>query len=205
MKKNSSYKKLLVFFWTFLVVILMFPATVVAVEKNAYFAGGCFWCMEHDFEDISGVISVESGYSGGVLLNPNYENHNGHQESVNVTYNPKIISYEELLKVYWRNIDPLDGQGQFCDRGDSYRPMIFTNDLSEDKAARISLEDIAKELKKPQKDVKVGIQRFTRFWMAEDYHQDFANRNSLKYNFYRFTCGRDNRLDELWGERAYQD
>ena len=201
---NSIYNKLSAFLGVFLLVILVLPATVIAVEKNAYFAGGCFWCMEHDFENISGVISVESGYSGGISLNPNYENHKGHQESVNVTYNPEVISYEELLENYWRNIDPLDDQGQFCDRGDSYRPVIFTNDLSEEKAANISVENTAKELKRPKKDLKVEIKSFKKFWIAEDYHQDFADRNSLKYNYYRFACGRDYRLKELWGDISAQ-
>ena len=183
-------------------LFLVSPQPLQASTQQAVFAGGCFWCLEHDLEGLRGVKSVGSGYTGGDLLNPSYSNHKGHQEAVSVTFDPEKISYKKLLRVFWRNIDPLDGDGQFCDRGDSYRPVIFTLDESQRNDAIISSELAALELDKSIESLKVDFQDLNKFWIAEDYHQDFATRNNIKYKFYRYSCGRDDRLEELWGERA---
>ena len=178
------------------------PSIVFSLENEAYFAGGCFWCLEHDLEEIPGVISAESGYLGGDLMNPTYENHNGHKESVSVKYDTNKITYEDLLRTYWRNIDPFDNQGQFCDRGDSYKPVIYAKDKAQNDLADKSFHQASVELRVSQEDLKVAIEPLKKFWIAEDYHQDFAKNNSVKYSFYRFSCGRDYRLDQVWGEKA---
>ncbi len=183
-------------------ILLFFPGVLHASEQEAIFAGGCFWCLEHDLEDLSGVSSVESGYSGGSLPNPTYRDHQGHQEAVLVRFNPSKISYQKLLRSYWRNVDPLDGGGQFCDRGNSYRPVIFVRDDNQRKDAIQSLEFAANELGEQNDSIKLEIKDFKKFWIAEDYHQNFAKLNSLKYNFYRYSCGRDKRLEEIWGQEA---
>ena len=187
------------------ILFLGFPLNTLALNESVVLAGGCFWCLEHDLEDVGGVISVQSGYTGGAELNPNYQSHKGHQEAVIVKFDLDQISYEKLLRSYWHNIDPLDGGGQFCDRGDSYRPVIFTRTESQRNDATQSVTKAAKELKKTTSHIKVQIKDAKEFWLAENYHQDFASANPLKYNFYRFSCGRDNRLDELWAESARTD
>ncbi len=181
-------------------MIIIFPLHVMAESEEAIFAGGCFWCLEHDLEKLDGVISAESGYSGGELINPTYENHKGHQEVVKVVFDEKIISYKDLLKNYWINIDPFDNKGQFCDRGDSYRPVIFTSNKKQKIEAIEIEENIAQGLKIPLDQIKVEITDSKKFWIAEKYHQDFAVKNPLKYNFYRNSCGRDNRLKKVWSD-----
>lgn len=183
-------------------VFISHPLGAYATEKVAIFAGGCFWCLEHDLEKLSGVLNVESGYSGGNLVNPTYRNHKGHKEVVRVSFDSEIISYEALVRAYWRNVDPLDNEGQFCDRGDSYRGVIFTNGEDQELAARKSLEYVSKELGLAQTAIQIQIEPQQKFWLAEDYHQNYAELNSLKYNFYRFSCGRDQRLKDVWGKNA---
>ncbi|WP_320667090.1 peptide-methionine (S)-S-oxide reductase MsrA [Prochlorococcus sp. MIT 1307] len=178
------------------------PGLVEASQQEGVFAGGCFWCLEHDLENLPGVLKVESGYTGGNLSKPTYPNHKGHQEAVIVSFDSGKISYEKLLRNYWRNVDPLDGGGQFCDRGDSYRPVIFTSGDSQRSDAIESMRAAAKELNQPANALQVDIQDAQKFWLAEEYHQDFAKKNSLKYNFYRYSCARDKRLDEVWGDEA---
>ena len=178
------------------------PFRSIAAEQEAIFAGGCFWCLEHDLESLPGVISAKSGYSGGDLIRPTYGMHGGHQEAVLVSFDSEKISYPELLRSYWRNVDPLDGDGQFCDRGDSYRPVIFVKGDQQERDAIFSAKAAANELGLSASNIKIQIQKATKFWLAEDYHQDFAKKNNLKYSLYRFSCGRDSQLDELWGERA---
>jgi len=180
--------------------ILFNPLNVLAEE--VILAGGCFWCLEHDLESLKGINSVKSGYSGGDLQNPTYENHAGHQEVVLVEYDPKLVDLSEILRLYLRNIDPLDGAGQFCDRGDSYKPVIFFNDLNEENESKNALINASKELGVTLDEISVELKSKNQFWLAEDYHQDFATRNELKYKFYRFSCGRDQRLDKLWGDKA---
>tara|TARA_Y100001968_G_C19454366_1_gene771486 strand:- start:9808 stop:10419 length:612 start_codon:yes stop_codon:yes gene_type:complete len=173
-----------------------------ASEETAVFAGGCFWCLEHDLESLTGVINADSGYSGGDLKEPTYRRHEGHQEVVKVEFDPESISYEKLLRVFFRNIDPLDNEGQFCDRGDSYRPVIFTIGELQPSVANEGIKAVAKELQIPSDDIKVDIKPLKKFWIAEDYHQNYAEINSLRYQFYRYSCGRDKRLNELWGDSA---
>lgn len=179
---------------------------LAAPPQEAVLAGGCFWCLEHDLEGLPGVLDVESGYSGGTVAHPTYRQVSaggtGHQESVRVRFDPDRISYATLLRAYWRNVDALDGGGQFCDRGASYRPMIFTADAEQLRQAQASARAAASELGQPTSALKVGIQPLQRFWPAEDYHQNYAVREPIKYGYYRWACGRDRRLDALWGQRA---
>lgn len=191
-----------------LVCLLSFglPASVAAELETAVFAGGCFWCMEHDLEKLPGVVDAVSGYSGGHVENPTYRQvsgeKTGHQEVVQVRFDPMQISYATLLRSYWRNVDPLDGEGQFCDRGDSYRPVIFTSDAAQAHEAEASAQAASRELGVPRSELKVELRDAEPFWEAEDYHQDYAQKSSLKYNFYRTACGRDRRLDQVWQQTA---
>lgn len=174
--------------------------------EEAVFAGGCFWCLEHDLEQLPGVVDAVSGYSGGSLANPTYRQVSaggtGHQEVVRVRFDPARLSYATLLRAYWRNVDPLDGGGQFCDRGNSYRPVIFTADAGQLGQARASLKAAARELGQPSAALQVRIRPLQAFWPAESYHQDYAEHNAIKYRYYRWACGRDQRLDAVWGSRA---
>jgi len=180
--------------------ILVNPINTLAEE--VVLAGGCFWCLEHDLESSKGISSVISGYSGGDLENPTYENHDGHQEVVLVNYDPELVSLSEIYRLYFRNIDPLDGGGQFCDRGNSYKPVIFFENSEEKNEASKALLSASKELGVRLEQINVELKPKSQFWEAEDYHQDFASRNELKYKFYRFSCGRDQKLDKLWKENA---
>ena len=188
-------------------LLVLLPAGPAwAATEEAVLAGGCFWCLEHDLEGLPGVIDVESGYSGGKLANPTYRQvsagGSGHQESVRVRFDNTKLRYEALLRTYWRNIDPFDGSGQFCDHGDSYRPVIFTTSATQAVEARNSLVAAARELGRPASDLKVSVRPLARFWPAETYHQNYARRNGLQYRYYRWSCGRDRRLDTVWGPRA---
>tara|TARA_R110000868_G_scaffold190862_1_gene434767 strand:+ start:66442 stop:67056 length:615 start_codon:yes stop_codon:yes gene_type:complete len=171
---------------------------------KATFAGGCFWCMEKPYDQKNGVIDVVSGYINGHIENPTYKQvssgKSGHVEAIQVTYNPSIVSYEELLKIYWVNIDPTVINRQFCDVGEQYRSEIFYHDENQKQLAEASKADlIAKGYKVETKIVKAET-----FYNAEDYHQDYYTKNPLRYKYYRYSCGRDARLDELWGEaRTY--
>ena len=186
---------------------LLGPTSAVwaADTQQAVFAGGCFWCLEHDLEVLPGVISAESGYSGGSTANPTYQQvssgRTGHAESVLVRFDPDRISYATLLRAFWRNVDPFDGEGQFCDRGSSYRPVIFTGSADQLEQASESARLAGQELTTAE-PLAVMIEPLKRFWPAEDYHQDYAERQALTYNFYRWRCGRDARLDAVWGEQA---
>ncbi len=174
-----------------------------APYEKATFAGGCFWCMEPPFDKLDGVISTTSGYSGGHQLNPTYEQVSagatGHAESVQVVYDPKRISYEELLKVFWRNIDPTTRDAQFCDHGQQYRTAIFYHDDKQRELAERSKQalDKTKPFKEP---IVTEITPASTFYPAEEYHQDFYRKNPVRYKFYRYHCGRDQRLEQLWGD-----
>ena len=196
---NKIFRRLIVFL-ILLQLLIAIPVKAFAESEEAIFAGGCFWCLEHDLEKLDGVVSAESGYSGGDLTNPTYENHIGHQEVVKVVFDPDVISYKDLLKQYWVNIDPFDDEGQFCDRGNSYKPVIFISNQEQESDAYESQETISLALNIPLEQLKVDIIDSKDFWIAEKYHQDFAVKNPLKYNFYRSSCGRDNRLKKVWGE-----
>tara|TARA_B100000212_G_scaffold154217_1_gene115997 strand:+ start:152 stop:754 length:603 start_codon:yes stop_codon:yes gene_type:complete len=190
------------FLFSILIVLTLILNPLQAFSNELVLAGGCFWCLEHDLENLKGVDSVKSGYSGGSLNNPTYENHNGHQEVVLVNYDSRLVTIEEILRLYLRNIDPLDGKGQFCDRGDSYRPVIFFDDSTEENKSKDALKSASKELNVPLAKIKVGLKPRGKFWLAEEYHQDFAENNEFKYKFYRYSCGRDRKLDQLWGLNA---
>ncbi len=176
-----------------------------AEVRRATFAGGCFWCMETAFEGRPGIVAVISGFAGGTEKNPTYEQvsagRTGHMESVEVVYHPREISYERLLDIYWHNIDPTQGDGQFCDRGAQYRSAIFCRTDQERKLAEHSKEALekAKTLDSP---IVTRILRFTGFYPAEEYHQDYYRKNPDNYHQYREGCGRDRRLMELWGIKA---
>jgi peptide-methionine (S)-S-oxide reductase len=169
---------------------------------TAVFAGGCFWCMEPPFDALEGVVSTTSGYIGGHLANPRYEQvaagGTGHAEAVKVVFRPDRIGYEALLEVFWRNIDPLDDGGQFCDRGDQYRSSIFYSNEQQRQIAEQS-RDRLKQAQRFTEPIVTAIVPATEFYPAEDYHQDYYQKNPLRYKFYRYGCGRDARLRELWG------
>lgn len=167
---------------------------------TAVFAGGCFWCIESDFEKLEGVRDAVSGYAGGSLRNPTYENHEGHLEAVQVTYDPAAISYRALVDYHLRHIDPLDDGGQFCDRGHSYTTAIFVADAQERAAAEASVADAGKAL---GKNVLTPILDRTDFWLAENYHQDYYKKNPLRYKYYRTACGRDGRVKKVWGAAGH--
>jgi peptide-methionine (S)-S-oxide reductase len=178
--------------------VLFFNAATVA--DTAIFAGGCFWCMEVDFEKVEGVNSVVSGYTGGDLPEPNYKQVSkggtDHYEAVSIDYDPEKISYRQLLDIFWKNIDPLDAEGQFCDRGKSYRAAVFFASASEREkaeASKIFVEELLGE------GVVIEIIKARPFYLAEDYHQDYSKKNPVRYKFYRWNCGRDQRLEMIWG------
>lgn len=170
---------------------------------KAIFAGGCFWCMEAPFDKLDGVISTTSGYTAGHQKNPTYRQVSagvtGHTEAIEIVYDASIVSYETLLEVFWFNIDPLDDQGQFCDFGTQYRTGIFYLDDDQQKLAEESRKEIIKKLGKA---VATEITAATEFYPAEEYHQNYYQVNPVRYNFYRWRCGRDQQLKELWGEKA---
>ncbi len=187
--------------FTLLILAALLTANLHAERATALFAGGCFWCMEPPFEKLKGVVSVYSGYTGGRTQNPTYEQvsagHTGHYEAVLVTYDPKQVSYGALLDVFWRNIDPLDRNGQFCDKGDQYRAAIFYETPAERQLAEQSKANVART---KRWTVATAILPRAPFYLAESYHQDYAKKNPVRYKFYRFNCGRDNRLEQLWGK-----
>jgi peptide-methionine (S)-S-oxide reductase len=170
---------------------------------KATLAGGCFWCMEPPYDKLPGVVSTTSGYVGGKTPNPTYEQVSaggtGHAEAVQIVYDPNKITYEKLLDVFWRNIDPTDGSGQFCDKGNQYRSAIFYHNEEQKKIAEQS--KAALEKSKPfNGQLVTQIVPATEFYPAEDYHQDYYQKNPIRYKFYRSRCGRDQRLEQLWGK-----
>lgn len=170
---------------------------------TADFAGGCFWCMESDFEKLPGVLSAVSGYEGGTEKEPSYEqvsaHQTGHAESVRVTYDTGKLDYAQLLDWYWHHIDPLTANAQFCDHGPQYRAAIFYRNDAERDAALASKQKYEKQLGKP---IVTQIVPSGTFWPAEDYHQDYYRKNPLRYNYYRLACGRDKRVEAIWGASA---
>ncbi len=173
--------------------------------ETAVFAGGCFWCVESDFDKVKGVISTTSGYTGGTVANPTYEQvsakHTGHAEAEKIVFDPKVISYRQLVDHFWRTIDPTTKDRQFCDAGNPYRTAIFPQNDEQMKAAEASKAELEKS--KPFKaPIVTEIVKGGPFYDAEDYHQDYYKKNPVRYNYYRFACGRDSRLKELWGDQA---
>ncbi|MBT8148869.1 MAG: peptide-methionine (S)-S-oxide reductase MsrA [Pseudomonadales bacterium] len=167
-----------------------------AAPATALFAGGCFWCMEADFQKLDGVNEVISGFTGGTLKNPTYKgDHSGHYEAIEVSYDNSRISYQQLLDVFWKNVDPFDDGGQFCDRGPSYLSALFVNGSAQRQAAEKSRAEVEKFF--DQKSVVTPILASGTFWPVEEYHQDYFKKRPLRYKFYRSRCGRDARLKEL--------
>ena len=178
------------------------PGLAQGIAK-ATFAGGCFWCVEADFDKVPGVLSTTSGYIGGTLANPNYEqvssHGTGHAEAVEIVFDPAKVSYEQLLTKFWRTIDPTVKDRQFCDVGSPYRTAIFTHDAAQLAAARQSLAALEKS--KPFKDpIVTQIETAGPFYAAEGYHQDYYKKNPVRYQYYRLSCGREARLKQLWGD-----
>ena len=183
------------------------PQGSLAADTSQYakatFAGGCFWCMEEAYEKVDGVVSVISGYTGGQLANPTYEQVSaggtGHAESVEVIYNPGEVTYQHLLEVFWHNVDPTTPNSQFCDHGNQYRTAIFYHDETQKRLINESRQAVEKSKSFPQAIV-TEIVPASIFYPAEDYHQDFYKKNPVRYKFYKWNCGRSQRLEQLWGK-----
>ena len=182
---------------------LLLYASIAAADKTIL-AGGCFWCMESDFEKLEGVSGVISGFTGGTIKDPTYNgNHEGHFEAVEITYDPDKISYNELLDYYWINIDPFDDRGQFCDKGSSYLSAIFVSNEKEKKIAEQSKKEVEEQF--PNQKVVTPILEASTFYPikgSESYHQDYYKKSPVRYKIYRWNCGRDKRLMEIWGDKA---
>ncbi len=182
---------------------LLLISNSVALADKAIFAGGCFWCVESDFEKLKGVSEAISGFTGGSLENPTYSgNHKGHYEAVEVTYDPGIVSYQQLLDYFWRHIDPFDAKGQFCDKGFSYLSAIFVANQDERELAEKSKQKVINQF--PDQTVVTPILNSSTFYPIagdESFHQDYYKTNALRYKYYRWNCGRDQRVQEIWGEQ----
>ncbi len=192
--------------WTMIVIgASVGPAAGAENRATATFAGGCFWCMQPPFEDLPGVLATTVGYTGGAKANPTYEEVSaggtGHAESVQVVYDPTKIGYEKLLDVFWHNVDPVTRDAQFCDHGHQYRTAIFYADEAQRKLAEESKAKLEASAKLPG-PIVTEIVAAGPFWRAEDYHQRYHEKNPLKYRYYRWSCGRDARLHEIWGDAA---
>ena len=170
---------------------------------KAYFAGGCFWCMEEAFEKVEGVVEVVSGYMGGTVKNPSYEDvssgRTGHAESVEVRYDSSKVTYTQLLETFWRNVDPITADAQFCDHGNQYRAVIFFQSDEQQRAAQESKQAI-EQSKRFTVPIVTEVTSASEFYPAEEYHQDFYKKNPIRYKYYKFTCGRAQRLETLWGK-----
>lgn len=192
--------------WLATLIVIFFAGAVFAEDsakniRTAVFAGGCFWCMEPPYDKLDGVLETTSGYSGGKVKNPTYEQVSGggtgHAEVVQVKYDANQISYAELLNVFWPNVDPFDAGGQFCDRGDQYRSAIFYANDEEKQLAEASKAAAERKL---GKKIVTEIVPAATFYPAERYHQNYYERNPVRYKYYRYRCGRDQRLEEVWGQ-----
>ncbi|HWO41290.1 MAG TPA: peptide-methionine (S)-S-oxide reductase MsrA [Candidatus Eisenbacteria bacterium] len=192
-------------YFTLAGILLISGVAVYAAESTqtakATFAGGCFWCMEPPFDELDGVLATTSGYTGGKTKNPTYEEVSsgttGHAEAVEIVYDPKKISYSKLLEVFWRNIDPLTPNGQFCDMGSQYRSAIFYHDETQRRLAEESKKALSKRFKQP---IATEIVPATQFYPAEEYHQDYYKKNPIRYKIYTYGCGRAARLEQVWGK-----
>lgn len=195
MKKNKL---------VYVLLACLFSYIPNASADKAVFAGGCFWCMESDFEKLAGVSEAISGFTGGTVKNPTYRgNHKGHYEAVEVEYDPTVVSYKQLLDHYWVNIDPFDARGQFCDKGFAYLSAIFVANDEEKALAEISRQSVIKQF--PNQKVITPILSASTFYPIkgnESFHQNYYKTNSTRYKFYRWSCGRDQRLKDIWGDKA---
>jgi len=200
MKLLMQIKRL---FYGWMVMIMATTPVSANDMDRATFAAGCFWCMEHPFDEIDGVISTTSGYIGGHQDQPSYEQvssgSTGHAEAVQVLFDPERVSYEQLLHVYWRNSDPTTANRQFCDVGSQYRPAIFYHNKTQQDLALASKKKIQQQKTFPE-DIVTEISAASTFWPAEEYHQNYYLKNPIRYKFYRYNCGRDQRLNQLWKE-----
>jgi peptide-methionine (S)-S-oxide reductase len=193
-------------------LLLAFSGAAMAKTEKAIVAGGCFWCVESDFESVRGVKGVVSGYTGGTLKSPTYENHEGHYEAVEITFDNSVISYGELIAKFLRSVDVLDAGGQFCDRGNAYRTAIFVTTDAQKAAAQTAVANAEAAL---GQKIVTPIRAARIFWVAEDYHQDYYKGSNIvltragpkkqanAYKFYREACGRDARIRDLWGSEAF--
>jgi peptide-methionine (S)-S-oxide reductase len=182
-----------------ILALLGLAPPVLADSATALFAGGCFWCMESDYQEHKGVTDVVSGFTGGTSKNPTYSgSHQGHFEAVKVTYDPSVISYQQLLDLFWTSVDPFDNKGQFCDKGFSYRSAIFPGNAQERELAELSKAAVVARF--PEQQVYTEIRDANQFWPVEEYHQDYYLKNPVRYKYYRWNCGRDQRLKTIWGE-----
>ena len=189
-------------FATGVLISAAFPASAQnGPPASAIFAGGCFWCVEEAFDAVPGVVATTSGYTGGSLENPTYQDvlteTTGHYEAVKVDYDPSKVTYEDLLKTYWRNVDPFDARGQFCDKGPSYRSAIFVAGPEQEQLAEASKQAVDAGFEEP---IATEILPAAEFYPAEDYHQNYYETNSAKYKFYKWNCGRAQRLEDIWGK-----
>ncbi len=210
MLRNLFYAILAVTLLLFAGLSLGTTAETNAAEDGlevATFAGGCFWCVESDFDTVPGVVRTISGYTGGALPDPTYKKVSaggtGHREAVQIFFDPKQVTYAALVEIFWRSIDPTDDGGQFCDRGESYQTAIFADSPEQKQQAEASKTELRSSgvLKQP---VVTPIEVARAFYPAEDYHQDYYKKSPLRYGFYRYRCGRDSRIEELWGEDAHR-
>ncbi len=188
-----------IFLWAAITLLISLPAR--AEVESAIFAGGCFWCVESDFDKVEGVLGTTSGYIGGQLKNPSYKQVSrggtGHTEAVKIDFNPEQVSYRELVDHFWRTIDPTVKNRQFCDHGDQYRTGIFYLDEAQHNAVLASKAAVEKS-KSFKQPIVTEITQASEFYPAEEYHQDYHNKNPIRYKYYRWNCGRDQRLAELW-------
>ena len=195
--------------WTMLAVIAalsLFPQAASAQQlQKTVFAGGCFWCVEYDFDKIPGVVSTVSGFTGGDVNDPSYRQvtagGTGHYEAVEITYDSSKVRYEDLLTAFWHSVDPTDGGGQFCDRGKSYETAVFVANELERSVAEASKAAAQEMIDNP---IVTPILATGPFYAAEEYHQDYSKKNPIRYKFYRWNCGRNQRVEEVWGEHAYE-
>jgi peptide-methionine (S)-S-oxide reductase len=190
----------------FTLYLLLLISNSASFADEAIFAGGCFWCMESDFEKLEGVSEAISGFTGGTLENPTYSgNHKGHYEAVKVDYDPDIVSYQQLLDYFWRHIDPFDAKGQFCDKGFSYLSAIFVANQHERELAEKSKQKVVTQF--PDQKVVTPILDASTFYPIagdESFHQDYYKKNPLRYKYYRWNCGRDQRIQKIWGGQVSQ-
>lgn len=200
-----NYRKLVVLTMLLLSAVVISASAQQKKIETAVFAGGCFWCMEPPYDALDGVISTTSGYTGGSKQDADYRTVSaggtGHYEALEVKYDPSKVSYEKLLEVFWHNIDPLDGRGQFCDKGSQYLSAIFPKNDEERALAEASKAKVAPKIGGAAA-IKTEILAAKPFYAAEEYHQDYYQKNPIRYKFYRWNCGRDQRLEELWGDAA---
>ncbi|MEL6248539.1 MAG: peptide-methionine (S)-S-oxide reductase MsrA [Cyanobacteria bacterium J06648_16] len=191
--------------WLIVLTLGFVPPSPALADSltTATFAGGCFWCMESPFDQVPGVVETTAGYTGGAVANPTYEavssGTTGHFEAIQITYDPTQVDYSTLLEVFWHNVDPIDDRGQFCDKGSQYRSAIFYSSADEAEAAAQSKQAIAEQL---NQDIATDIRPASAFYAAEAYHQDYYLTHPVRYQVYRFGCGRDQRLSQVWGDAA---